>query len=809
MISRIIPRLGCAVILAAALLAAPARAQTKLTGRVVDGSGAPVPHANVRLLVHSDSSVATAALVDGEGNFVLDGLRPGVYRIHVSLIGYRSSDSDVLTLQGGGERRVGPFILQQEILELQGLTVHASKPLYQQRGDRMVVNVAASPTLSGSSALQVLERSPGVVVDKMSNTVSLVGKSGVRVLVNGKLSYIPADGLVQYLSGMSADNLERIELITSPPADLDAEGNAGYINLVMKRSPDDGMNGSAALSAGYGQGELGTASTSLNYRRGRLGIFGNYSFLWNGQRQFVSNYRRVTGAEGITESPTTTSRDPVQRNHDARMAIDYQVGERTTVGALVAAYDNRWTMDALNRLTVVSNGIPVTQVSSDNDEVNQWRHAMANLNLAQKLGGAGTLRVDLDYLRYRNDNPTVYHNTSTDLASGSVATEQMESGKTTPFRILVAKADYTRATDRWELGTGLKGAFARFTNGTRLEGVAPDEWAGQFGFGSTSKLREDVLAIYGSASFSPSDATRMNAGLRYEFTRSNLGSDREDDIVDRRFGSFFPSVALSHKLSDTNQVDASYTRRITRPSFRDMAPFLYFVDPYTFLTGNAALQPAIINTLKLDFTHASVLTSLQYAWEDSTIAPFQSHLIPGHNIQVMFPINLKNTRTATALVAAPVHLTSWWTTQNSAMLTRQEVDGSRNGAPLTLSSTSYRTSSTHSIALPRDFALEGSGVYQSASLFGAMDFAATWQVNAGLQKNLRTGAKLTLSVSDVFDSFAWRWTMGSPGDPLYIDGHVDMWPRSISVTYSTSFGGGKAAAARSTASAEESGRVQP
>jgi hypothetical protein len=799
---------GSLLLLALALLAAPAVAQTTVTGRVLNENDAPLHSATIQLLLRSDSSLVRGALADRQGNFVLEQIKPGTYLILVSHIGYRKFYSDALALADERRLAVGPFVLQPDAIELQGVAVEATKPLYQQRGDRLVINVESSPTLSGTSALQVLERSPGIVIDKMSNAISLIGKDGVRVLINGKLSYIPADGLVQYLAGMSADNLERIELITSPPASLDAEGNAGYINLVMKRSPDDGLNGSVTLSGGYGEGEVGDGSTSLSYQQGRASLFGNYSFSWDAREQTFSNFRRVIGTEGVTEMPAMSWRDRVQRNHNARMGMDYRVNDRTTLGALVAAYDNRWSMDALNRLTVLTDGTPVTRVESNNEEVNHWRHSMGNLNLQHKLGGAGTLQMDLDYLRYSNDNPTVYLNTSTDVGSGLVTDEQIQSGKTTPLRITVAKADYTNTVGRWQLGAGVKGAFSRFTNQISLQTPVEREWVSEVGFGSKSRLREDVLAVYGDANFAPSEATSLKMGLRYELTDSNLGSETEQDIVDRRFGSLFPSAAVSHKLNDQQQIDASYTRRITRPSFSDMAPFLYFFDPQTFFSGNSGLQPAIINTLKLDGTYRSVLASLQYAWEDSTIMQFQNRFLPEHNIHVMFPTNFRGTKTATALLAAPVRLGPWWSTQNNAMLLWQEVDGFSNSTPVVLTSTSYRLNSTQNISLPRDYAFEATGFYQSASLFGALRFGAMWQVNVGLQKTLPNEAKITLAVSDVFDSSQWKWTTGSPGDPLYINARIDFSHPTVMLTYSTRFGSGKSASKRSTASEDERGRVQ-
>jgi hypothetical protein len=157
--------------------------------------------------------------------------------------------------------------------------------------------------------------------------------------------------------------------------------------------------------------------------------------------------------------PAISWRDKVQRNHDVRVGIDYRVDDRTTLGALAAGYDNRWSMTALNRLTIETNGTPISFIHSDNDEVNHWRHAMANLNLQHKLSSTGTIQADLDYLRYTNENPAVYLNTSTDVASGQTTSEQMQSGKTTPLRITVAKADYTNSQGRWEVGAGVKGAF--------------------------------------------------------------------------------------------------------------------------------------------------------------------------------------------------------------------------------------------------------------------------------------------------------------------------------------------------------------
>jgi hypothetical protein len=790
------------------LTTARAPAQSTISGRILDEFGSPVSFANVHLRLDVEGSLVRATVSDPRGNFAIDDVGAGAYRIHASRIGYRSASTEVITLSEGGAVRAVALVLQPETIVLEGIHVETRKAVYQQQPDRLVINVGSSATFSGTSALQVLERSPGVIVDRVSNSVSLIGKHGVRVLVNGRLSYIPADGLVQYLSGISAENLERVELITSPSVDLDAEGSGGYINLVMKRRQDSGTNGSLALSGGYGAGEIGTASASLEHRRARASLFSSYSFLWNAQAQFITGYRNMATAGGSVAMPSASWRDPVQRNHDLRIGIDYRATDRTTLGALVAGYDNRWSMHALSRLTIEKDGTPITRVDSNSEEVNHWRHGMANMSLRHELPGGSSIEADLDYLRYGNDNPTVYQNTSMDVHNGETAFERMESGKTTPLRILVARADYTNTIRQMRFGGGVKGAFSRFTNETRLDSPVDREWLPEAGFGSTSRLREDVLALYGSAEFAPRASTTLRTGFRYETTASRLGADKEQRIVDRRFSAFFPSLTVSHDLSDVHRFDASYTRRITRPSFRDMAPFLYFFDPQTFYSGNAGLQPAIMNTLKLDGTYRSVLASLQYAWEDSTIAQYQSRFLPEYQVHVMFPTNYQQARSASALLAAPVRVTPWWSTQNNAMLLRQEVDAVRAGERVSVAATSYRVNSVHNITLSRSYTLEGTGFYQSASLFGTMEFGAIWQVDAGLQRKLRSGATITLSLNDVFDSYAWRWTTGSPGDSLYVDQRFDSSHPSVALTYSTRLGRPTSASIRSTASAEENSRAR-
>jgi hypothetical protein len=796
--------------LALAACAVPSQAQGTLTGRVADDAGEPVSFANVQLLAATDSSLVQGTVGNEDGSFTLQTVDAGAYVLHVSLIGYQEETSGVLHLSGAGTRDVGVVTLHQQALEMGEVAVEAKRTTYEQQADRLVINVGTSVTLTGQSALEVLKRSPGVIVNEQSSTISLAGKTGVRVLVNGKRSYVPADGLIQFLSGISADNLQRIELITAPPAHLDAEGSAGFINIVLRQSPTAGLSGSVTLSGGYGQGEVGNASANVNYQRGRVHLHASYSGLLRGQIQHFRNDRRLVNGNGVLRTLTAARRDPLQINHDTRLALDVELTDRTTIGGLIGAYDHRWTLDAVNRMRVWDNGAPRTRIRSDNDEINHWRHAMGNVYVQRDLPGDASLRADLDYVYYHDNNPTNYINTTTDVPTGHVTEDQLQSSKKTPLRIGVGKVDYNRAwLETGELAAGVKGAFSRFTNRAAYEGLVDEAWVSDAGLVSRSVLREDVLAAYGTAKFPLSTSASLKLGLRYELTDSNLRSDEEWDLVDRRFGSLFPSVSYSHALSDDHGVNASYTRRITRPSFSQIAPFLYFLDPFTFFTGNTSLQPAIMNALKLDVSYKDLTVSVEYAWEDSTISQFQNHILPEENVQLIFSKNLRQTRRATALVALPLHPNGWWSMQNNVMATWQALDGFSDGEAVSTTQASVRLNSTQNVNLPYDFNLEASGFYQSATQQGLVRMDPLWSVDLGLQRALPAGyGTVTLSVNNVFDSADLSFEDGTLDDPPSIASFFDLSDRTVQLTYALRFGDGKVGRERSTASADERGRVQ-
>ncbi|NNL93006.1 MAG: hypothetical protein HKO66_12275, partial [Saprospiraceae bacterium] len=279
--------------------------QGNLKGKVIDDNQEALAYANVLLLNSIDSSLIRGELTDDGGNYTFESVDQGSYLISSSYLGYSDYYSEIIKISNNQDLRMDDIILSEGV-SLDEVQVVAKKALFEQKIDRLVVNVASSLTSAGGTALEVLEKSPGVIVNRQSNNISLVGKDGLSVMINGKLTYQPVESIIQMLEGMPSDNIESIEIITTPPANFDAEGNAGFINIILKERTDMGLNGNWSASVGYGRGETASANLGLNYRKDKLNIFYNYSYTRMAQEQFFYNYRKVEFENTITESEIST-----------------------------------------------------------------------------------------------------------------------------------------------------------------------------------------------------------------------------------------------------------------------------------------------------------------------------------------------------------------------------------------------------------------------------------------------------------------------------------------------------------------------
>jgi hypothetical protein len=600
-------------------------------------------------------------------------------------------------------------------------------------------------------------------------------------------------------------------LITTPPSHLDAQGNAGYINIILINNPDFGFNGSLSATAGYGKGEAPAASINFNYRKDKINLYGDYSFAIDGRKPIFHNYRRVATNAGIWESFIELDRYPTRLNHNARLGLDYQVSKKTMIGFLLSAYINRYSMYSTTTTHNFINSQPDTVVVTTSTEVNNWRHAMGNFNVQHSIKPGEKISFDADYLLYNNKQPFEYNNHYYDAQMQSLFIENVRTGKETPIKFVVGKIDYTKTLrPTVSMEAGLKATFSTFDNDVNVERAQNNIWITDRDYTSSAVLKESILGAYTAYNINPDDKTNIKLGLRFEYTNSNLGTNLVKDTIDRHYGRLFPSIFISRKINDDQSINFSYSRRINRPTFNDMAPFIFFFDPNTFISGNAGLQPAISENLKADFIFKKLLASLSYSYDDNSIAGFQSSIDTKTGKQIFFAENLDYLKTVSLVVAMPFELTRWWSMQNNVIGTWQQASTTYLKTPIKIQQANLNVRTTQNFQFPKNYSLEITAFYQTTSIFGRFKVEPYGKLDIGIQKKFKNNnERLRLAVQDVFSSLKSVWVTNVDSEN-FSKTHLQYSRATFNLTYSRNFGRSsvKAAQNRSGGSAEERRRVQ-
>jgi hypothetical protein len=701
-------------------------------------------------------------------------------------------------------------ITVNEASELKTVEIIAKKPLFEQKIDRLVVNVENSVTSAGSTALDVLERSPGVVVNRQDNTISLSGKNGVVVMINGKLNYMTPEAAVQMLGGMSANSIERIELLSTPPANLDAEGNAGYINIVLKKNQNEGLNGAYALTAAYGKGGVGNASFNINYRHQKWTLYGGYDYVYIGQEQPMHLYRRVPLGTDTRETEQTILRHPNTNNHNARIGFDYQLDKKTTISGAVTTFIKNFHMNASMDAQFTLNNVVDTLIRTKANEVNKWQNMGANLTAQHTFRVSEMLSFSTDYLHYDNHQPVDYDMAWYDGKGTSLFNQKMRSTKNTPIDIAVAKMDYVREFGKkGKLEMGVKAVMSEFKNDVGVQSLIVENWKSDPNYTAIYNLKENIGAAYTSYELKLTAKTTVKGGLRYEYTQSNLGSAEKPNIVDRKYGRFFPSLFWSHEFNKNATLGLSYSRRITRPTFNELAPFTIFADPYTYFAGNAALQPAISDNIKADYRLKTTLFTFQYTYQDKPIARFQARVESGTNKAFYLAENQKSLETYSLTIGKPYSPIKWWTSYNNLAGVFNRVNGYYNGQLVTVKYPNMTLYSAQTFSLPKKWAFEVSGYYNSGGLWGISKNKPFGEINVGFQKKMnKNGGKLSIGYDNIFNSSAYRMSLNVPEQKQYFESRMQFTQPKVKISWSQNFGNQKMKAAAKKADVEEKSRVE-
>ncbi len=786
------------------------QAQSDISGTIKDSLEKKMDNVNVLLLRSSDSGLVKGVLTDAKGIFLFHSIPAGNYFVRSTYTGYTIDNSVPFSiLADHNPKNMGIIHLYEKKSQLEEVKVVAKKPFLELKPDRLIINVENSITSAGSTALQILERSPGVIVDHQNNSISMNGKNGVILMINGKISRVPVSAVVQMLDGMSSNNIEKIELITTPPANFDAGGNAGYINIVLKENNNIGTNGSYNLTLGYGKGLVTAAGINFNHRKGKLNIYGvlSYSRI-KGPFKF-EGYNKISNNGNVFERHFNTDRTDTTILLNGRFGVDYQVSKRTVAGILITGDTRHFTQSEISNILSLKNGKKDTLTNSLNRELNDWTNYGINLNSQHIFTENKKLTMNLDYNHYNNNQPVNYSASYFDGAGDLAYDRITRSGKKTNIDFWVVALDYQSKIGKISIESGLKQTFSGFKNNVSFEKQNQSNWIKDAALSAIYTLNENYSAGYVSFIVPIAKNTEAKLGLRYEYTISNLETEITKNLVDRHYGNLFPTLYLSHTLDENNKVNFSFNTRINRPAFTDLAPFTYYIDANTVLTGNPALQPSITNTIKGDYVFKSYLFSISYSFEDHAISGFQPETDSATLKTVVTPKNLKNQKTISAVLSLPVKVNNWWSMQFNVTGLWRQVNAIYQKQPVRLSSGNFNIYGNEQFTLPKKFSLEISGFYQSESLYGLGRLKAFGSLDIGLKKKIGERNTLQVGGSDILNTFKIASLTNLLEQNLVSDIHLSFSRPTYKLTFTHNFGKQKLIGKRerSTGAEEEKGRV--
>lgn len=730
-------------------------AQSTITGVVLDNNSMPIPFADILLVLDDGSSTSDRTISDENGVFLLKTNETGRISIQVISMGFEpyTIENIVASRQS---INLGELKLSEATFSLEDVNVTAKKIPFKREIDRAVIDLEDDASTSGSSLLDILERTPGIVVDRQNESIAMLGKSGVNVMINGKMSYMPASALVQYLNGLNAENAKSIELITTPPAQFDAEGNAGFINIVLKKSLEDGYNGNFNTSLATGDrktSENGNLNFNVNSNRSKLAF--NYSVLNSDLPISFSMTRNLVLNQIPTETYFFAKRDNTRVVQNLRFGYDYQVSEKLSLGITVAGYSNAYKM--IENKDVRQSDQPNFNDNYYTTEDNYWKSAQMGLNASYEWSEKSKISFISDYLEYSNDQPVFY---SIDLNSPQ-ETERIElqTTKNSPFTILANTVDYETTLDNnTKISLGLKQVENKYQNKTNLfRNQLIDEI-----FSTDSELDEKIFAAYAQVKINPSDQLGIQAGFRYEDAKTKINSNlTNENLVNRNNGDFFPSVFLSYKINDFNNLNMSVNRRINRPAFTDMAPFVFFVDLDQAFNGNVELKPSYTNNFQIDYRYKSVSLNLQYADETDLIARFQPQVDEETGFITVTPRNIDRQKTLTAILSYSFFPSNFWSVRMFSTVSNINILNNNELGVYDFNAMSYRLNVNNSFTLPNDYSFQIWGYYNSKSFFGVSTLKPNGSLNLGIQKKFNAFS-IALNADNILDTQKWRFITENP-----------------------------------------------
>jgi iron complex outermembrane recepter protein len=808
------------LLLSAGLVTSAVQAQ-KVSGTVKDEQGKGLDKTTVTLLRSKDSAAVKFQASDKSGVYSFVAIGPGSYIVKVTYVGHQTAYSNPFDAAEGAEVSVPAITLVKTSQTLSGVSVSSQKPMVEVKADKMILNVEGTINATGNDAFELLRKAPGVMIDKDDN-LSLAGKNGVQVYIDGKPSPLSGADLAAYLKSMQSAQIEAIEIITNPSAKYDAAGNAGIINIRLKKNKAYGTNGS--VNAGYNIGIYPkyNAGLALNHRNKNINVFGNYNYN-NSKNQMRMNLDRDVADTLFTQSTTMTNKN---MSHGFKVGMDYFAGKKTTIGVLINGNINDNSMASNSRTDIAYKPTKLTDrlLIANNRSVGERSNVNFNLNYRYVDTSGRELNFDADHGRFRirtnQLQPNYYYDpTETTLLWDTI----YRFISPTDINIYTLKGDYEQNFKKGRLGIGFKTSLTNTDNTFdryNVQQLNPEIKQLDLDRSNQFNYHENINAVYVNYN-KQFKGVMVQGGIRVENTHSrgdsygvnpdgsvNTGSKKS---FKRSYTNVFPSAAVSFNKNPMSQWGLSYSRRIDRPAYQDLNPFEFKLDEYTYMKGNTDLRPQYSNIMSVSHTYKYKLTTkLTFSHVNDVFAQIPE--VADSSKAFMIKKNIAKQDVLNLNVSYPFMYKSYTVFINaSATYSHYRANYGDNTRVIDLDAFSYNIFMQHSLKLgKKGWTAELSGWYNGPGIWGGtFRSKPIWSVDGGVQKTIFKGmGNFKVSMSDIFYSLKFQGTSDFAGQTMTFRGRPEA--RQLRTSISWRFGSNtvKAARQRKDALEEENKRTQ-
>jgi iron complex outermembrane recepter protein len=783
-----------------------------IKGSLKDEAGQPISYATTALKLAKDSSLVKVEMTDENGNYSFLSTAEGVYFIQHSFVGFQDYTSDPLTIKS--DLTIPTCVMKSSVENMEEVVVSAKRALIEVKPDRNIFNVQGTINTTGENGLSLLRKAPGVRLDN-NNNISVLGRAGVLVYIDGKRLPLSGDELTNYLQTLTSEQIDRIEIITNPGAKYEAQGNAGIIDIKLKKDKNLGANGSASMGISKGRYQQFNTGASGNYRNKKLNAFGNVNYslgtFWNRM-----NFENFQNGFLLDEKNLSTNEN---QNTSLRLGTDFYLSKKSTIGFLVTRQMNSSIGESTNdtKISSISNRTKIDSILiAPNNSDSNGDQASYNINYAYESGNF-KMNMDADYASFENESdyrqPNYYYNDDK-----SKVLRLIDNKYSTPSKIEIstAKVDFETKLGIGKIEFGSKISKVKTDNVFNFYNVI--ENVDVFNTRRSNKFLydENVTAGYVSYAAQLNSTWNVTGGLRVEHTAaegdlSAFSADLEEEPVVFDYVKYFPTAGISYAKNPEHAYSLKYGRRINRPDYAVLNPFREQLSELSFSKGNKNLKPEIVNNLELSYTLKYMYNfSLSYSLTNDQI----TRLIGPDDIDTRAGFiswdNLSTQRLYALNASVPATINKWWSSYFNFgfSFTDNKANYGKDGI-VDVQAYNYTIFQQQTFSLPNKIKAEVSGWYSGPGVWGGVFlFDPSYSLDFGIQRRFfKEKLNIKLSAADVF--FQSGWSGASNFNGLYGKGNGNWDSRRISLNFSYDLGNSNVKSRKRKTSAEdELGRIK-